>query len=124
MAPQHHNCHTKHLNHPSYPPPESNTVQQVVDTFLYYERTVNLIMLVALNSINPEQANSTESTAKAVTQLLNYAATHSEAITRYHASGMILHIHRDASFLSDPGSNIRVGGYHYLSTASKGVSVP
>ena len=51
--------------------------------------------------------------------MLNYAATHSEAITRYHASSMILHIHSDASFLSDPGAKSRGGGYHYLSTASE-----
>ena len=59
-------------------------------------------MLVDLNSIDVEQANITEATAKAVTQLINYAATHSEAITRYHASSMIFHIHSDASFLSYP----------------------
>ena len=75
-------------------------------------------MLVDLNSIAAEQAKITEATAKSVTQLLNYAATHSEAITRYHASGMILHIHSDSSFLSEPGANIRAVKYHYLRTAS------
>ena len=29
---------------------------------------------------------------------------------------MILHIHSDASLLSEPGENIKAGGYHYLST--------
>ena len=38
-------------------------------------------MLVELNIIATEWSNITESTAKKVTQLLNYAATHSEAIT-------------------------------------------
>ena len=50
--------------------------------------------------------------------MLNYAVTNSGAITRYHASGIILHIHIDASFLSEPESNSRAGGYHYLITAS------
>ena len=31
---------------------------------------------------------------------------------------MIVHIHSDASFLSEPEANIRAGGYYYLSTAS------
>ena len=31
---------------------------------------------------------------------------------------MTLHIQSDASFLSEPGAKSRVGGYHYLSTAS------
>ena len=99
--------------------PEANTVQQVVVTFLYFLRAVNTTILVALNIIASEQANSTEATAKSVTQLLDYTATHPEAIMRYHASDMTLHIHSYASFLSEPRSMIRAGGYHYLGTASE-----
>jgi hypothetical protein len=36
----------------------------------------------------------------ATNQLLDYIATHPDAIIRYHASDMILHIHSDASYLS------------------------
>ena len=79
-------------------------MQQVVVNFLYYVRAVDPTMLLALKIIAVEQANSTEATAKSVTQLLNYAATHPEAIKIYHASGMIIHIHSDASFLSEPGA--------------------
>ena len=50
--------------------------------------------------------------------MLIFTATHSEAITRYHASGMLLHIHSDAAFLSDTESKIRAGGYHDLSKKS------
>ena len=57
--------------------------------------------------------------AKSVNDLLNYPSMHYEAITRYHVSGMILQIHSNASFLSDPETNIRAGGYHYLSTKSE-----
>ena len=56
-------------------------------------------MLLELNSIAAEQSNITEATEKVVTQLINYAAMHSEAIIRYHANGMILHIHSNDSFL-------------------------
>ena len=75
-------------------------------------------MLVELNIIAVEKANRTEATAKSVTRMLNYAATHSEAITRYHASDMILHIHSDASFISETGAKSRSGGYHYIRRAS------
>ena len=75
-------------------------------------------MIVALNTIAAQQYKSTEETSNKVVQLLNYAATHPEAITRYHASGMILHMQSDASFLSAPGVKIRAGGYHYLSEPS------
>ena len=44
---------------PKLSPPEANTVQQVVGTFLYYAYTVDPTMLVAVNSIAAEQANST-----------------------------------------------------------------
>ena len=77
---------------------------------MYYARAVDPKILVALTTISAEQANGTEATAKSVTQLLNYAATHSEAITRYHASGMILYTHSDASFLSEPGAKSISGG--------------
>ena len=61
-------------------------------------------MLVALNTIADQQSKITQETDKKVVQLLNYATTHPEAITRCHASGMILHMHSDASFLSEPGT--------------------
>ena len=75
-------------------------------------------MLVALSRISADQANSTDATSKSVTHLHNYVFTHPEDITRYHASGTILHIYSDASFLSEPGAKSRAGGYHYLSTES------
>ena len=52
---------------PKLTPPESNTVQHVVGTFLYYVHTVDPTILVAFNSIAAEQANIKEATAKAVT---------------------------------------------------------
>ena len=100
------------------PPTESSTVQQVLGTFLYYARAVDPTILVALNIIAEEEAKITDATVKVVTQLIKYAAAHYESITRYHASGIILHIHSDAYFLSKPGAKSRAGGYHYLSIAS------
>ena len=93
-------------------------MQQVVSTFLYYARAVDPTMLVALNIIAVEQYKTIDATAKALTQVPNYAAKHSESITRYYASGMILKTHSDASFLSEHGANIRAGGCNYLSLAS------
>ena len=42
-------------------------------------------MLVTLNSIAAEQSKITQDAAIKVVQLLNYAATHPEAITHYHS---------------------------------------
>ena len=52
---------------------------------------------------------------EATVHLLNYAATHPEAVIRFHKSAMILHIHSDASYLSEPKSRSRVGGFFFLS---------
>jgi hypothetical protein len=72
-------------------------------------------MLVALGSISSAQSHGTEATMDAVTHLLNYAATHPDAIVRYTASDMTLHCHSDASYLSEPRARSRVGGYFFLS---------
>ena len=86
----------------------------MVGTFVYYARVFNLTMLVTLNSISEEQAKITQVTAKKVVTLLNYAATYPEVITRFHASGLVLHIHSDVSFLSDTWFKSRLVSYHYL----------
>ena len=72
----------------------------------------------------PGNSHQCQATEKNVLQLLNYAATQPEAITRYHSSVVGLHIHSDTSFLSTPGSKIRVGGYHYLSLSSADPNAP
>jgi hypothetical protein len=54
-------------------------IQQIIDTLLYYARSVDPTMLQALGTIAAQQAYGTEATATAVTHLLDYAATHPNA---------------------------------------------
>jgi hypothetical protein len=89
-------------------------VQQITGTLLYYARAVDPMMLVALGTIAAQQANGTEATAAAIVHLLDYAATHPDAIIRYRASDMILKIHSDASYLSAPKACSRHAGCFYL----------
>jgi hypothetical protein len=63
-----------------------------------------------LNDIATEQTKATEKTQAATKQLLDYLATHPDAIIGYHASYMILHIHSDASYLSVSHAHSRLGG--------------
>jgi hypothetical protein len=72
-------------------------------------------MLVAIGSIAAQQSQATEATERAAHQLLDYAATHPDATLRYTASEMILHVHSDASYLSEPKSRSRAGGIFFLS---------
>ena len=50
----------------------------------------------------------------AVVHLLNYCATHPDAVLRYRASNMILCVHSDASYLSEAHARSRVGGFFFL----------
>lgn len=81
---------------------------------LFYARAVDSTMLVSLESIATAQAKITAATAKATTQLLNYATSNPDAIIRFRASDMILHTHSDASYLSELKARSRAGGYHYM----------
>ena len=97
------------------PPSDCNLIQQIVGTFLYYSIALNNTLLVALNDTPLEQSKATEKPSKKITNLLNYLATHPEAVIKYHASGMQLYVNSDASYLSVSKARIRAGGIHYLS---------
>ena len=71
-------------------------------------------MLAALGSIATQQANPTELTLQKAKQLLDYAATHPDAIITYRASDMVLAGHSDASYLSESKARSRAGGHFFL----------
>ena len=79
---------------------ETNLVQQVWGTFLYYAIAINDTILPALSYISSEQSKATINTSKQVDKLLNYLASNTQAEIQYRASGMKLSIHSDASYLS------------------------
>ena len=89
-------------------------IQQVVGSFLYYARAVDMTILHALNEIASEQAEPTENTRKRVKQLLDYMATNPRAKIRFRASDMILNIHSDASYLTAARARSQAGGYFFL----------
>jgi hypothetical protein len=80
----------------------TNRIQQIVGVLLYYARAIDSSMLATLGTIAATQANATEKTEHPAHQLLDNAATHPDATIRFSASDMILHVHSDASYLSDP----------------------
>ena len=94
---------------------EKKIVQQVIGTFLYYGRAVDSTMLVALSAIASEQANPTWNTMLKTKRFMDYAASHPDAILTYRRSNMILGIHSDASYLSEPQARSRAGGHFFLS---------
>ena len=104
----------EHDTMPLLPPDRIKRIQQIIGTIMYYARAVDLTTLVALSSIASEQTKATQNTEKKVTQLLDYLQTHKDATVRYVASDMVLNIHSDASYLSEPQARSRLGGTFFL----------
>ena len=65
------------------------------------------------------QAKATKKTNDGLIWLvLNYAASNPDAAILYTASGMVLHIHSDPSYLSEAKARRRAGGHFFLSNLS------
>jgi hypothetical protein len=75
-------------------------------------------MLVTRETIASSKSRSTQATVQTITQLLNYAVAHSDAIIRYTTIDMYLHIHSDASYLFKVHTKIHTDGTFFLSSNS------
>jgi hypothetical protein len=95
-------------------PQEKKFIQEVIRVFLYYRRAVDSTMFTALSAIASAQAEPTEETMERCKLFLDYAATHQDAIITYHASDMVLVVHSDASYLSEPKARSRAGRHFFL----------
>ena len=58
---------------------ETNLVQQVCGTFLYYAIAIDPTIIPALSNISSEQPKATTNTSKQVAKLLNYLASNTQA---------------------------------------------
>jgi len=92
-------------------------IQKVVGKLLYYGRAVDSTILVALSSLASQQAIATENTHAAITQLLDYCATHPSATLKFTASEMHLKIHSDAGYNNESQGRSRAGGHFFLGNA-------
>ena len=93
---------------------EIKVIQRVVGSILWYARSVDMTVLMALSTIASQQSKATENTWNAVKQLLDYLSSHPDATIRYRASDMVLNIHSDASYLSEPNTRSRACGHFFL----------
>ena len=92
-------------------------VQQIIGSILYYARAVDMTVLIALSSITSKQMNATERTMKQYTQILGYLALHSDTKVRFHASDMVINIHSDASYLSEPQARSHTCCHFFMGSA-------
>ena len=90
-------------------------IQSIIGSAIYYARAVDPTILPALNDIANSQAKPTQHTLQKTHQLLDFLATYPNAVIRYHASDMILHVDSDAAYLILQGAKSRIAGFFYLS---------
>ncbi len=91
---------------------EIKYIHQVIGVLLYYGSTI----LIALSTLAAAQAKPTARTVAHIKWLLDYAASHPDAILTYKKSDMILASHSDTSYLSESAARSRVGGHFFFST--------
>jgi hypothetical protein len=89
-------------------------IQEVCGVFLFLARGVDGGLLPALSSLASQQANPTQRTMALCKGFLDFMASQEEAVLTYRASDMILAIHSDASYLSEPKSRSRAGGHMFM----------
>eukprot|EP00956_Cyclotella_meneghiniana_P024798 scaffold50421_cov81-Cyclotella_meneghiniana.AAC.3 len=94
-------------------------IQQVCGKFLFLGRAVDSTLLAPISAIASQSAEPTEETMEHVKQFLDYLATQEEAILTYSASDMVLAVHSDASYLSEPKARSRAGGHFFMSFDSE-----
>jgi hypothetical protein len=99
---------------PELAAPGKTRIQQIVGSFLYYGRAVDITILKALNSLARQQSKPTKTTAKRTEHLLDYLASHPQAAIRYYPSDMILQVHLDASYFNEPDGRSTAGGHYFV----------
>eukprot|EP00804_Cyclotella_cryptica_P009932 CCRYP_017361-RA/>CCRYP_017361-RA protein AED:0.34 eAED:0.36 QI:0/0/0/1/0.5/0.33/3/0/441 len=89
-------------------------IQQIVGALLYYARAFDNTILLSLSAIASKQAHPTQLKHKLCQQLLDYCASHPDAVVRFTASDMVLNIHSDASYLFESNARSRIAGHFFL----------
>jgi hypothetical protein len=91
-------------------------IQQVCGKFLFLGRAVDNTLLCPISAIASQSSKPTEDTMRYTLQLLDYLATQEDVVLSYHASDMVLAVHSNVSYLSEPKAPSRAGGHFFLSS--------
>ncbi len=101
------------------PPLDANNKKfnmQVCGKFLFLGRAIDSTILCPVSTIAAQSSQPTEETMLHTQQLLDYLASQEEAVLTYNASNMILAVHSNASYLSEPKARSCAGGHFFLSS--------
>ena len=81
---------------------------------MWYARSVDNVLHMALSALTSQQAKLTEQTMKRVTQFLQFVASQEPAVLTYRKSNMVLAVHSNVSYLNEANARSRAGGHHHL----------
>ena len=89
-------------------------IQEVCGVFLFLARAVNGELLPALSSLASQQTKPMEKTMGLCKQFLDFMSTQDDTVLTYRASDMVLAIHSNVLYLSEPKSRSHAGGHMYM----------
>ena len=88
---------------------QNKRLEKLLGSLLFYGMEIDCTILTAIKSIAVAKKHGMKENIEAMTQLLDYVATHPNAAITYFERKIILHIHSDASYLSETEAKIRFG---------------
>ena len=90
-------------------------VQSIVIALLYYARSVDNKLLVALSELGQQQATATKAINDAINQLLDYITTYPADGIIFRSSDMVLSSHSNAAYPNVRKARSRAGAHIMLS---------
>ncbi|KAL7475371.1 hypothetical protein ACHAW6_001288 [Cyclotella cf. meneghiniana] len=105
----------EHKQSPPLDDKATKFIQKVCRKLLFLGRAIDSTLLTPISAIAAQSANPMEETMKQTMQLLDYISSKEETDITYNKSNMILAVHSDASYLSEPKARSRAGGHFFLS---------
>ena len=91
-------------------------IHQLCGKFLCLGHAVDSTLLCTISALAAQSSNPTEDTMRYAMPFLDYVATQEEAVITFNTINMILAVHSDASYLSEPKAQSRAGGHFFLSS--------
>jgi hypothetical protein len=80
----------------------------------YYARAVDMMVLMVLSTIASKQTTGTEQMLEKALQVLDYLAAHPDAKVKFRALDMVMNIHSDASYLTEPKACSKACGHFFM----------
>ena len=78
-----------------------------------------MTVLMALSTIASAQTKGTQHTLDKAYQVLDFLATHPNAVVRFRTSNMVMNIHLDASYLNEPNARSQASGHFFMGSLPK-----